>query len=78
MPLIQPTILFTVIISTIGGMQLFTEPLLRAPSLIVSNPNYVKKIVPNYGKTYHPVLTPDDAKLAFGLTNENMNTSSAL
>ncbi len=28
MPLIQPTILFTVIISTIGGMQLFTEPLL--------------------------------------------------
>jgi cellobiose transport system permease protein len=28
LPLIQPTILFTVIISTIGGMQLFTEPLL--------------------------------------------------
>jgi cellobiose transport system permease protein len=27
-PLIQPTILFTVIISTIGGLQLFTEPLL--------------------------------------------------
>jgi len=27
-PLIRPTILFTVIISTIGGMQLFTEPLL--------------------------------------------------
>jgi len=27
-PMIQPTILFTVIISTIGGMQLFTEPLL--------------------------------------------------
>jgi cellobiose transport system permease protein len=27
-PLIQPTILFTVIISTIGGMQLFTEPLM--------------------------------------------------
>jgi cellobiose transport system permease protein len=27
-PLIQPTILFTVIITTIGGMQLFTEPLL--------------------------------------------------
>ena len=27
-PLIQPTILFTAIISTIGGMQLFTEPLL--------------------------------------------------
>jgi hypothetical protein len=32
--------------------------------------NYVKKIVGNYGKTYHPVLTPDDAKLAFGLTSE--------
>jgi cellobiose transport system permease protein len=28
LPLIQPTILFTAIISTIGGMQLFTEPLL--------------------------------------------------
>ena len=27
-PLIQPTILFTAVISTIGGMQLFTEPLL--------------------------------------------------
>ncbi len=40
--------------------------------------NYVKKIVATYGKTYHPVLTPDDAKLAFGLTNENMSTSSAL
>ncbi|HEV7744857.1 MAG TPA: lytic transglycosylase domain-containing protein [Pyrinomonadaceae bacterium] len=32
--------------------------------------NYVKKIVSNYGKTYHPVLTPDDAKLAFHLANE--------
>jgi soluble lytic murein transglycosylase-like protein len=29
--------------------------------------NYVKKIVANYGKTYHPVLSPDDAKVAFGL-----------
>ena len=28
LPMLQPTILFTVIISTIGGMQLFTEPLL--------------------------------------------------
>jgi hypothetical protein len=28
---------------------------------------YVKKIVLNYGKTYHPVLPPDDAKLAFHL-----------
>lgn len=30
--------------------------------------NYVKKIVENYGKTYHPVLSPEDAKVAFGLT----------
>jgi len=30
--------------------------------------NYVKKIVDNYGKTYHPVLSPGDAKIAFGLT----------
>jgi len=29
--------------------------------------NYVNKIVPNYGKTYHPVLQPEDAKIAFHL-----------
>lgn len=29
--------------------------------------NYVKKIVENYGKTFHPVLSPDDAKIAFGM-----------
>ncbi len=29
--------------------------------------NYVKKIMANYGKTYHPVLPPEDAKIAFGL-----------
>jgi soluble lytic murein transglycosylase-like protein len=29
--------------------------------------NYVKKIVASYGKTYHPVLAPADAKLAFHL-----------
>lgn len=40
--------------------------------------NYIKKIVKTYGKTYHPVLTPNDAKLAFGLTNENTDSSSAL
>jgi soluble lytic murein transglycosylase-like protein len=40
--------------------------------------NYVKKIVGTYGKTFHPVLTPHDAKLAFGLTNENVESSSAL
>jgi hypothetical protein len=32
--------------------------------------NYVKQIVSNYGKTYHPILSPDEAKLAFHLTNE--------
>ncbi len=32
--------------------------------------NYVKKIVANYGKTYHPILSPDDAKLTFRLTND--------
>jgi len=29
--------------------------------------NYVKKIVANYGKTYHPVLSPEDALIAFNL-----------
>jgi len=33
--------------------------------------NYVKKIVANYGKTYHPVVSPADAKIAFGLTAED-------
>jgi hypothetical protein len=32
--------------------------------------DYVNKIVANYGKTYHPVLPPEDAKLAFGLINQ--------
>ncbi len=31
--------------------------------------NYVNKIVANYGKTYHPILEPEDAKLAFHLIN---------
>lgn len=39
--------------------------------------NYVKKISATYGKTYHPVLTPDDARLAFGL-NEIGYSNSAL
>ena len=29
--------------------------------------SYVKKIVADYGKSYHPVLSPEDAKVAFGL-----------
>jgi hypothetical protein len=40
--------------------------------------NYVKKIVATYGKTYHPVLLPDDAKLAFHLTPENADSSAGL
>ncbi|MEP6569497.1 MAG: lytic transglycosylase domain-containing protein [Acidobacteriota bacterium] len=39
---------------------------------------YVKKIVANYGKTYHPVLSPDDAKLAFHLASEIPASSSGL
>src|SRR5882672_1789611 len=31
--------------------------------------NYVNKIVSNYGKTYHPILEPEDAKIAFRLMN---------
>jgi Transglycosylase SLT domain len=30
--------------------------------------NYVSKIVANYGKTYHPIVAPEDAKLLFHLT----------
>lgn len=40
--------------------------------------NYVKKIVGTYGKTYHPILPPEDAKLAFHLTNESASISAAL
>jgi hypothetical protein len=31
--------------------------------------SYVNKIVAHYGKTYHPILEPEDAKIAFGLIN---------
>lgn len=37
--------------------------------------NYVKKIVATYGKTYHPVLPPEDAKLAFHLVSDEEGTS---
>ena len=33
--------------------------------------NYVRKIISDYGKTYHPVLTPEDAKMAFHLDTTN-------
>jgi hypothetical protein len=39
--------------------------------------NYVKRIVSNYGKTYHPVLSPDDAKLAFHLVAVAGESSAA-
>jgi soluble lytic murein transglycosylase-like protein len=29
--------------------------------------NYVNKIVANYGKTYHPIVSPDEAKVTFHL-----------
>ena len=32
--------------------------------------NYVKKIVANYGKVYHPILPPEEARIAFHLTGE--------
>jgi soluble lytic murein transglycosylase-like protein len=38
--------------------------------------NYVKKISATYGKTYHPVLTPDDARLAFGLAEHGYGSSA--
>ena len=38
---------------------------------------YVRKIVSSYGKTYHPILPPGDAKLAFHLT-EDAGSSSGL
>ncbi len=38
--------------------------------------NYVKKISATYGKSFHPVLTPGDARLAFGLSNENAYSSA--
>jgi soluble lytic murein transglycosylase-like protein len=33
--------------------------------------NYVKKIVANYGKTYHPIVSPEESKIAFRLTTQN-------
>src|SRR5262252_2719838 len=35
--------------------------------------NYVKKIVANYGKTYHPIVTPEQAMVTFHLTNTQSN-----
>lgn len=38
--------------------------------------NYVNKIVSNYGKVYHPVLSPEDAKIAFGLSVNNVELAA--
>jgi hypothetical protein len=41
--------------------------------------NYVKTIVSSYGKTYHPILPPGDAKLAFHLlAYEGQTTANGL
>src|SRR5262249_862455 len=37
--------------------------------------NYVKRIGASYGKTYHPILTRDEARVAFHLTNDDSNES---
>lgn len=37
--------------------------------------NYVKKIVANYGKTYHPVVTPEEARLVFSLRSASSASS---
>lgn len=39
--------------------------------------NYVKKIVTNYGKTYHPVVSPEQARVTFHLTNDESNESAS-
>ena len=38
--------------------------------------NYVRKIVSRYGKTHHPVLPPEDAKVAFELVPRDNQTNS--
>lgn len=38
--------------------------------------NYVNKIVANYGKIYHPILEPDEAKLTFNLIANAAQASS--
>lgn len=37
--------------------------------------NYVKKIVANYGKTYHPVVSPAEARQVFNLTTAGAMTN---
>lgn len=35
--------------------------------------HYVKKIVANYGKTYHPIVSPEEAKIEFHLTADDQS-----
>jgi len=38
---------------------------------------YVKKIVANYGKTYHPVVSPEQAMVTFHLTKDDSGQSAS-
>ena len=40
--------------------------------------NYVVKITANYGKTFHPVLSPEDAKIAFHLLPAPLEAMASL
>lgn len=40
--------------------------------------NYVRKISARYGKTYHPVLSADEARLAFNLVPRETQTGSSV
>jgi len=35
----------------------------------------VKKIVANYGKTFHPIVSPEEAKVEFRLTADDASDS---
>ena len=35
--------------------------------------HYVKKIVANYGKSYHPIVSPEEAKIEFHLTADDQS-----
>ena len=39
--------------------------------------NYVKKISANYGKTYHPVLSPAEARIAFHLGTQDTTPTAS-
>lgn len=39
--------------------------------------NYVKKISANYGKTYHPVVSPEQARMVFNLYTRAVDTTSS-